>query len=136
MAGGKFEMFIFGTRAQLNERGLPPVPLYFGTALFTEELNAPAGVSSFCADSAYNPGISYSEGIMMFGSDGATVWNNQDEQYMDGATLGGLGGDNRFAQGPVITPNYNDANSWNYWDPTIAFLHDYAGMDDGGGDDS
>jgi len=110
MAGSKFKQFIFGTRAQISERALPPSAVFFGTALFTEELNAPAGVASYCADSAYNPGTSYNEGVMLFGTDGATVWNSTDEQYMDGATLGGLGGDNRFAQGVVITPNYNDAN--------------------------
>ena len=110
MAGSKFKQFLFGTRAQISEKTAPPSAQFFGTALFTEELNSPAGVASYCADSAYNPGVAYGEGVMLFGTDGATVWNSQDEIYMDGATLGGLGGDNRFAQGVVITPNYNDAN--------------------------
>tara|TARA_R110002020_G_scaffold114891_4_gene264246 strand:- start:3098 stop:13885 length:10788 start_codon:yes stop_codon:yes gene_type:complete len=105
MANQKWKKLVLGNSVKQSNDSYPPV-LSSTPAAF----NAPAGTASVATDAAYNPGVSYSAGDMLFYTDGKTVYDSLGN-IMDGGTLNGLNGDNKAAQTAVILKS----SETNYW---------------------
>ena len=105
MANQKWKKLVLGNSVKQNNDSYPPV-LSSTPKAFT----APAGTASVATDAAYNPGVSYSAGDMLFYTDGKTVYDSLGN-IMDGGTLNGLNGDNKSAQTAVILKS-SETNFW------------------------
>lgn len=105
MAAEKWKKLVLGNSVKQSNDSYPPV-LSSTPAAF----NAPAGTASVATDAAYNPGVSYSAGDMLFYTDGKTVYDSLGN-IMDGGTLNGLNGDNKSSQTAVILKS----SETNYW---------------------
>ena len=105
MAAEKWKKLVLGNSVKQDNDSYPPV-LSSTPAAFS----APAGTASVATDAAYNPGVSYSAGDLLFYTDGKTVYDSTGA-IMNGGTLNGLNGDNKSAQTAVILKS----SETHYW---------------------
>ena len=96
MANSKFKQLILGTQVRQDNRTYPPT--MGGTPA---GFIASGGTAMVNADIAYNPGVAYAEGDLLFYTDGATVFDSLGA-VMNGGTVGGLDSQNTTAQTAVI----------------------------------
>ena len=111
MANSKYKQLILGNSTRQDNRTYPPT---MGST--PAAFSAKAGMAVMSADAAYNPGVAYAEGDLLFYTDGATVYDSTGA-IMNSGTLNGLDGDNNGAQPAVIIKS---SETHYYWILTLA----------------
>tara|TARA_R110002020_G_scaffold229316_1_gene440044 strand:+ start:5395 stop:16407 length:11013 start_codon:yes stop_codon:yes gene_type:complete len=106
MANSKFKQLILGNSVKQDNRTYPPT---MGST--PAAFDAPAGMAIMSADEAYNPGVAYAEGDLLFYTDGATVYDSTGA-IMNSGTLNGLGGEKKLAQPAVILKSSETHYYW------------------------
>ena len=98
MANSKWKKLVVGTSTIITNGSYPPVLSSTPTA-YGDPRNG--GGASISADEAYNPGVSYSEGDLLFYTDGHSIYDSLGA-LMDGSVAGSVAGGSKVAQSCVI----------------------------------